>query len=245
MIARGAMEKRRLGRTEIEVSPIGLGVMQFSGGRGISRWMMLDLSQEEMDGIVKTALDSGINWFDTAEMYGGGRSEQGLSNALKAAGKHDDEVVVATKWSPILRTAGNIPRSIEDRLRFLGGYTIDLYMVHQPWGFSSPEAEMDAMADLVEAGGLSPHFDWMLSSEAAGSCKPHPAICEQALRRAGCAAGETLFVGDMLKQDIAGANRAGMRSVLLWHRDDSPPPADGPQPHHVIRQIPEVLGLVG
>jgi putative hydrolase of the HAD superfamily len=103
----------------------------------------------------------------------------------------------------------------------------------------------DQLADLLEAGGLSPYFDWMLSSEAAGSCKPHPAIFEQALRRAGCAAGETLFVGDTLKQDIAGANRAGMCSVLLWHRDDSLPPADGPQPHHVIRQIPEVLELVG
>jgi putative hydrolase of the HAD superfamily len=103
----------------------------------------------------------------------------------------------------------------------------------------------DQLADLVEAGGLSPHFDWQLSSEAAGSCKPHPAIFEQALRRVGCAAGETLFVGDMLKQDIAGANRAEMCSVLLWHRDDCLPPADGPQPHHVIRHIPEVLDLLG
>ena len=148
------MEKRRLGHTEIEVSPIGLGVMQFSGGRGVFRWMMPDLSQEEMNGIVKAALDSGINWFDTAEMYGRGRSEQGLANALKAAGKQDDEVVVATKWSPMLRTAGNIPRSIENRLHHLGGYAIDLYMVHQPWGFSPPEAEMEAMADLVEAGKI-------------------------------------------------------------------------------------------
>jgi aryl-alcohol dehydrogenase-like predicted oxidoreductase len=148
------MEKRRLGHTGIEVSPIGLGVMQFSGGRGMFRWMMPNLSQEEMNGIVRAALDSGINWFDTAEMYGRGRSERGLANALKAASKRDDEVVVATKWSPILRTAGNIPRSIEERLHHLGGYTIDLYMVHQPWGFSPPEAEMEAMADLVEAGKI-------------------------------------------------------------------------------------------
>jgi len=118
------------------------------------RLMMPDLSQEQMNAIVKAALESGINWFDTAEMYGRGRSEQGLANALKAAGKQGDEVVVATKWSPLLRTAGNIPRTIDDRIRFLGGYTIDLYMVHQPWGFSSPEAEMDAMADLVEAGKI-------------------------------------------------------------------------------------------
>jgi aryl-alcohol dehydrogenase-like predicted oxidoreductase len=62
--------------------------------------------------------------------------------------------VVATKWSPILRTAKNIPRTIGDRIRFLDGFTIDLYMVHQPWGFSPPEAEMDAMADLVEQGKI-------------------------------------------------------------------------------------------
>jgi aryl-alcohol dehydrogenase-like predicted oxidoreductase len=148
------VEKRRLGRTEIEVTPIGLGAMQFSGGRGMMRMMMSDLSQEEMNAITKAALDGGINWFDTAEMYGKGHSEQGLANALHAAGKADDEVVVATKWSPILRTAKNMPRTIDDRIRFLSGYTIDLYMVHQPWGFSSPEAEMDAMADLVEMGKI-------------------------------------------------------------------------------------------
>ncbi len=154
MTTSGAIQKRSLGHTGIEVTPIGLGVMQFSGSRGIFRLMMRDLSQEQMNVIVKTALESGINWFDTAEMYGSGRSEQGLANALKAAGKQDDEVVVATKWSPLLRTAANIPQTIDDRIRFLSGYTIDLYMVHQPWGFSSPEAEMDAMADLVKAGKI-------------------------------------------------------------------------------------------
>jgi aryl-alcohol dehydrogenase-like predicted oxidoreductase len=87
-------------------------------------------------------------------MYGRGRSEQGLANALRAAEKTDDEVIVATKWFPMFRTARNIPRTIHDRIRFLDGYSIDLYMVHQPWGFSPPEAEMDAMADLVEGGKI-------------------------------------------------------------------------------------------
>jgi aryl-alcohol dehydrogenase-like predicted oxidoreductase len=146
------MEKRRLGQTDIEVTPIGLGVMQFSGGKGLSGTFFPDLSSVEMDAIVKAALDGGINWFDTAEMYGRGRSESGLANALKAVGKDDEEVVVATKWFPIFRTAGNIARTIHKRLKYLDGYSIDLYMVHQPWGFSSPESEMEAMADLVEAG---------------------------------------------------------------------------------------------
>ncbi len=146
--------KQRLGETDIEITPIGLGVMQFAGGAGIFGMMFPEISQETMDGILRTALDGGINWFDTAEIYGRGRSEQGLANALRAAEKKDDEVIVATKWFPMFRTARNISRTIHDRIRFLDGYSIDLYMVHQPWGFSPPEAEMDAMADLVDVGKI-------------------------------------------------------------------------------------------
>lgn len=146
--------KRRLGRTDLEVTPIGLGVMQFSGGNGVFRMVFPELSQKEKNQIVKAALDGGINWFDSAEMYGRGNSERGLANALQSAGVKDDEVVIGTKWFPIFRTAGNIPSTIEDRIRYLDGYSIDLYMVHQPWSFSSPEAEMNAMADLVEAGKI-------------------------------------------------------------------------------------------
>ncbi len=148
------IEKRRLGKTDIEVTPIGLGVMQFAGGRGMFRMMFPDLSQEQMSAIVNAALEGGINWFDTAELYGRGRSERGLSRGLRAAGVNDDEVVVATKWSPMLRTAGNIPKTIDTRIMHLEGYSIDLYMVHQPYSFSPPEAEMEAMADLLEAGKI-------------------------------------------------------------------------------------------
>jgi aryl-alcohol dehydrogenase-like predicted oxidoreductase len=138
----------------MEITPIGLGVMQFSGGSGMFGMVFPDLTQEEMNGIIKAALDGGINWFDTAEMYGRGHSEHGLSTALKTLDKSDDEVIVGTKWLPFLRTAKNIPSTIDERLRYLNGYTIDLYMIHQPWSFSSPDSEMDAMADLVEAGKI-------------------------------------------------------------------------------------------
>ena len=148
------IEMRTLGQTGIPITPIGLGVMQFSGGAGVFRFMFEDLDQPKMDTIVKAALDGGINWFDTAEMYGRGRSEQSLARGLKAAGVANGQVVIGTKWFPILRTARNIPRTIADRIRWLDGYSIDLYMIHQPYSFSSPEAEMDAMADLVEAGKI-------------------------------------------------------------------------------------------
>lgn len=102
----------------------------------------------------------------------------------------------------------------------------------------------DQLDHLTEVAGIVPFFDAMLSSERAGSCKPDAAIYQQALASAGCRAEEALFVGDTLQQDIAGANRLGLRSVLLWHRDDRQPPASEPAPRHVIRQIPEVLELL-
>ncbi len=102
----------------------------------------------------------------------------------------------------------------------------------------------DQLEHLIEVAGLREHFDSLLSSEQVRSCKPDAAIFAEALRRAGCAAGEALFVGDTLAADIAGANRAGMRSALIWHRDDKPVPTGEVVPHHVIRNIPELLDLV-
>jgi aryl-alcohol dehydrogenase-like predicted oxidoreductase len=128
--------------------------MDFSGGGGLIGRAFPIIPQEGKNAIVKAALDGGINWFDTAELYGAGLSERSLAEALKAIGKSDDEVVIATKWFPLFRTARNIPRTILDRIKYLDGYSIDLYQVHQPIGFSSPEAEMDAMADLVETGKI-------------------------------------------------------------------------------------------
>jgi aryl-alcohol dehydrogenase-like predicted oxidoreductase len=146
--------KRKLGQTDIEISPIGQGVMQFAGGQGVIRFLYPDLTPAEMNGIVKTALDQGINWFDTAEWYGRGRSEQGLARGLKAAGVRNGEAIVATKWWPLFRTASNMRRTVEDRLCYLEGFGVDLYQIHWPWSFSSPETEMQVMADLVDAGKI-------------------------------------------------------------------------------------------
>jgi len=145
---------RPLGNTDIRVSPIGLGVMEFSGGGGLLGRMFPVIPQDRKNAIVRAALDGGVNWFDTAEMYGLGTSEKSLSDALQAARVSDDDVVIATKWLPLLRTARNIPKTIETRRALLHPYRVDLYQVHQPWSFSSPETEMDAMAGLLEAGQI-------------------------------------------------------------------------------------------
>ena len=144
-------EMRRLGQTPIEITPIGLGCWQFSGGHGIVGGYWGALAQETVDEIVRAALAGQVNWFDTAEIYGRGRSEQALARALKSAGKKDGDVVVATKWWPAPRTAASIKATFGERQRCLDGFSIDLHQVHQPFSFSSVEAQMDAMADLVDA----------------------------------------------------------------------------------------------
>jgi len=102
----------------------------------------------------------------------------------------------------------------------------------------------DQLAHLLAVAQIEAYFDAIVSSERAQSCKPDLAIFAEAIRCAGCEPEEALFVGDTILQDVAGANRAGLRSVLLWHRDDRQPPDGEPRPHHVIRRIPELLELL-
>lgn len=102
----------------------------------------------------------------------------------------------------------------------------------------------DQLQHLGELAGLTRYFDWLLSSEEAGSCKPDGKIFQEALKRAGCIADEAFFVGDSLPQDIEGANRAGLRSVLLWHRPGAERPAGSAVPKHVIARFPDLLTLV-
>jgi aryl-alcohol dehydrogenase-like predicted oxidoreductase len=144
--------ERRLGRTDLVVTPIGLGCWQFAGaGHGVLARYWGPLAQHSIDDIVAKALAGGIDWFDTAQAYGNGASERALAHALHAAGRAPGDVVVATKWFPILRTAKNIAATIGDRISALAPYPIDLFQVHQPFSLSSIEAQMNAMADLVDA----------------------------------------------------------------------------------------------
>ncbi len=149
------VKKIKLTGTNIEVTPIGLGVWQFAGGHGFNKFIWNNEIPEDIrTGIVKAALDGGINWFDTAEAYGGGRSERNLSAALQTLGKKDEEVLIATKWLPMPRFAGNIRKTIKNRIAALDPYSIDLYQIHQPTSFSTTKAQMNAMADILEQGKI-------------------------------------------------------------------------------------------
>jgi aryl-alcohol dehydrogenase-like predicted oxidoreductase len=171
------VEKRRLGKTDLLVTPIGLGCWQFAGG-GISGSLWQSLRQEDIDKIVKASLDGGINWFDTAELYGRGASERALATALCKAGMEKD-VIVATKWSPFFRTANNIPRTIKTRLSCLSPCHIDLYQVHVPYSFSSVEAQMNAMAALVKEGKI--RYVGVSNFSAAQMSRAHAALAKHGL----------------------------------------------------------------
>jgi aryl-alcohol dehydrogenase-like predicted oxidoreductase len=141
---------RSLGNSGLMVTPIGLGCWQFSKKQNMAGKIWPFLDDDLINSIVGISLDSGINWFDTAEIYGNGASEKALALSLTSSGKKPGEVVVATKWWPMFRTAPNLAKTIDRRLEALSPFPIDLYQVHQPWGFSSEKAEMEAMARLVK-----------------------------------------------------------------------------------------------
>lgn len=143
------LTNRRLGQTNLMVSPIGLGCWQFSGSSMAAYWNTPH--QEEINEIVRVSLEGGINWFDTAEIYGFGRSERALSAALQKAGRKNGDVIIATKWNPILRKSSNIAKTFPVREKHLAPFEIDLFQVHLPYSLSSVEAQMNAMADLLDA----------------------------------------------------------------------------------------------
>ncbi|GJM15956.1 MAG: oxidoreductase [Thermodesulfobacteriota bacterium] len=143
---------RRLGNSDLLVSPVGLGCLQFSRGRGISGAMWPSLSRSEINAIVETSIRGGINWFDTAELYGWGESERALSQSIDDLKIKRDEIVIATKWWPVLRTSSSITTSIDTRLSALNTDKIDLYQIHNSFSFSSISSQMKEMAKLVDLG---------------------------------------------------------------------------------------------
>lgn len=145
------MELRRLGRSEIQISAIGLGCWQFSEGFGLVGGFWEALPPATVREIVDASLQGGINWFDTAEAYGHGRSERALASALQELGKKPGDVIVATKWLPLMRGSLSILETIDERISCLSPYGIDLHQIHQPFALATIESQANAMADLVAA----------------------------------------------------------------------------------------------
>lgn len=168
---------RNLGPTGLKITAMGLGCWQFSRGQGLGGKYWAYLDQSQVDEIVRASLEGGINWFDTAEGYGAGESERALSRALRTAGRKPGEVLIATKWMPLLRRASSILKTIDVRLKNLDGFPIDLYQVHNPYSFSRVEREMRAMGVLVKRGKIASvgvsNFSAKRMKRAAAELKKH------------------------------------------------------------------------
>jgi aryl-alcohol dehydrogenase-like predicted oxidoreductase len=148
------MDKRQLGTSDIMITPIGLGCWQFANsGTGVTSFWE-NLPQDVIDRIIAVSIAGGINWFDTAEAYGKGNSENSLTIGLHTLGVKTDEVVIATKWQPIFRTKQSLVRTIDERLKALNGFPIGLHQIHNSYSLSSIEKQMLGMAELLRAGKI-------------------------------------------------------------------------------------------
>jgi aryl-alcohol dehydrogenase-like predicted oxidoreductase len=144
------MELRPLGRTGVKVSPLCLGAMMFGS------WGNPD--HDDSVRIIHRALDAGINFIDTADVYSRGESEQIVGKAL--AGPRRDDVILATKVHSEMGEGPNergnsrrwIIREVESSLRRLNTDWIDLYQIHRPERDTGIEETLSALSDLVRAG---------------------------------------------------------------------------------------------
>src|ERR1700732_1991734 len=151
------MEYTKLGRTGLGVSRICLGCMSYGGGnRGNHAW---SLGEEESRPFIKRALAAGINFFDTANRYSLGSSEEILGRAIRDFARRD-EVVIATKVYGRTRQGPNggglsrkaIMSEIDASLLRLGMDYVDLYQIHR-WDHETPiEETLEALHDVVKAG---------------------------------------------------------------------------------------------
>ena len=166
------MEYTNLGSTGLKVSRICLGCMTY----GTKKWREWVLEEEEGRPFIKQALEAGINFFDTADMYSLGASEQVLGRALKDFGPSRDKLVIATK---VFFPMGDDPNqkglsrkhimhAIDDSLRRLGTDYVDLYQIHR-FDYETPiEETLAALHDVVKSGkaryiGASSMFAWQFA----------------------------------------------------------------------------------
>lgn len=168
------MKYNQLGKTGVLVSELCLGTMTF-GGKGY--WKAIgEQSQEEVNSLTKTAIDSGINFIDTANAYSEGLSETMLGKALRSLGISHQQLVIATKLRIRMGSGANqvglsrlhIADSVNDSLQRLDLSHIDLLYIHGVDTLTPLEETMRGLEDVVRSGkvrylGISNHPSWMVA----------------------------------------------------------------------------------
>jgi aryl-alcohol dehydrogenase (NADP+) len=170
------MEYTNLGSTGLKVSRICLGTMTY----GSKKWREWVLDEAESRPFIQQALEAGINFFDTADMYSLGASEEVLGRALKDFGPSRDKVVIATKVFNAMGSDPNqrglsrkhIKHSIDDSLRRLQTDYVDLYQIHRFDHETPIEETLEALDELVRAGkvlyiGASSMYAWQFAQMLA------------------------------------------------------------------------------
>lgn len=167
------MQYIKLGNTGLDISPLALGCMTYGDpDRGTHTWTLPD---EQSRPLIKQALEAGINFFDTANVYSDGSSEEIVGRALKDFGRRS-EIVIATKVHGPMGPGPNgrglsrkaIMSEIDASLTRLGTDYVDLYQIHR-WDPATPIAEtLEALHDVVKAGkarhiGACSMFAWQFS----------------------------------------------------------------------------------
>ena len=166
------MQYTNLGKTGMKISRLCLGMMSY----GAKSWRDWVLDEEQSKPFVRRALDAGINFFDTADVYSLGESEKVTGNLLKFFGVRRENVIVATKvngqMSEDINAKGlsrkHILDSIDKSLKRLQMDYVDLYQIHR-WDYETPiEETMEALNDVVRMGkaryiGASSMFAWQFS----------------------------------------------------------------------------------
>jgi aryl-alcohol dehydrogenase-like predicted oxidoreductase len=165
------MQYTRLGGTGLKVSRICLGMMTY----GTREWRDWVLPEEQSRPFIQRALEMGINFFDTADVYSLGESEQILGRAIRDFIRRQDVVIATKVYFPLGKTPNSeglsrlhIMQSIDDSLRRLGADYVDLYQIHR-WDDETPiEETLEALHDIVKAGkaryvGASSMFAWQFS----------------------------------------------------------------------------------
>lgn len=174
------MDYVNLGSTGLKVSRLCLGCMTY----GTSAWRKWVLNEAESRPFFRRAVEAGINFFDTADMYSAGVSEEVTGRALKEFGPGRDRLVIATKVynpmgdDPNLRglSRKHIRHAIDDSLRRLGTDYVDLFQIHR-FDYETPiEETMEALDDVVRAGkalyiGASSMYAWQFQKMLAVSDK--------------------------------------------------------------------------
>ncbi|MEP1214189.1 MAG: aldo/keto reductase [Marinobacter sp.] len=165
------MNYRRLGTTGMKVSRLCLGTMTY----GSPKWREWVLDEQSSRPFIKQALDSGINFFDTADMYSIGESERVVGKALLDYAPREDVVIATKVFNPTGDGPNNrglsrkhIMDAIDSSLQRLGTDHVDLYQIHR-WDYHTPiEETMEALHDVVKAGkvryiGASSMFAWQFA----------------------------------------------------------------------------------